>query len=191
MRSRSSSRRSGRRRSGSAPRRIRLRARWITRPTHASGPSVAIRIVPTTDSTTATTMPTIAISSRSRLTPPRMNAGIASTGIASTTPNVSRLTAVSADATDAEGTPDWTSMRNCSAAPMAPPPGAILLMALPASCDRTTGDQRLTCSASRWSTHRQASAQACSTAIASSHHGDRSLSSPQEPNVSIRLGATR
>ncbi len=68
-----------------------------------------------------------------------MNAGIASTGSASTTANTSRLTAVSAAAIRGPGTPVCTSILYCSAAPMAPPPGATFDSALPASCDMMTG----------------------------------------------------
>ena len=94
IRVRSRSRRSGSRRDGSARRRSRLRTRWTTRPTQASGPSKAISTVPIANSATSTTRPMTVGSTRRRLTPPRRIAGTASTGMARTTAKTSRLAAV-------------------------------------------------------------------------------------------------
>ena len=102
---------------------------------------------------------------RLRDTEPRMNVGIANTGRARTMANVRRLTAVRADTASACRTPAWTSMRYCRAAPIAPPPGATLASALPASCEAMTGRHARMRRARRWSSHRHASEAPWSTAI--------------------------
>ena len=121
-------------------------------------------------------------------TPPRSSAGIASTGIASTTANTSTLTAVSAVTVAAGGSPARTSIRYCSAAPIAPPPGAILASALPASWDVITGRQRCARSATCCSAHTHASVAAWSPAIAASDASEKRVMSRQEPNTSTMLG---
>ena len=58
--------------------------------------------------------------------------------------------------------PACTSMRYCSAAPTAPPPGAIFESALPASCEAITGGHAWARMATCCSAHRQASVASCS-----------------------------
>ena len=66
------------------------------------------------------------------------------------------LAAVRPDTARARCTPAWTSSLYCSAAPTAPPPGATLDRALPASWEVTTGNQSRTWIEIRWSAQRQA-----------------------------------
>ena len=170
---------------------MRLRTRWITRPTHCSGPSVESSTAPIALTTKKITRPTTAVSSRVRSTPPRSSAGIASTGSASTTANTSTLTAVSAETVAAGGRPACTSILYCSAAPSAPPPGATFASALPASWEVITGRQRRACSATCCSAHRHASDAVCSTAIATSEPTEKRVMSRHEPNTSRIDGNTR
>jgi len=97
---------------------------------------------------------------------------MASTGSASTIASVSRFAAVRPDTTPDAGRPASTSIRYWSAPPIAPPPGATLASALPASCEAITGCQRALRNDSSCSAHRQNSAAPCSAAIASSQAGD-------------------
>ena len=60
---------------------------------------------------------------------------------------VSPLAAVAAEI------PAWPSMRYCSAAPAAAPPGTILLSAFPESCDVATPNQERVRSARRCRAH--------------------------------------
>src|SRR4051794_21645148 len=191
MRSRSRSSRDGNPCSGSAFGRTRLRTLWTVRPTHASGRSVESSTAPRPAATAKKIRPATAVWSRLRSTEPRSSAGIASTGSASTTANASRLTAVSAPTVELPGSPAWTSSLYCSAAPMAPPPGAIFDSALPASWDVITGRQRCARSATCWSAHMHATDAACSAAIAASASSENLVTWRQEPNVWTRLGNTR
>ena len=68
-----------------------------------------------------------------------MIVGTARTGSPSTAAKTSRFTAVRPETTVAGRAPACTSMRYCSAAPTAPPPGATFESALPASCEAITG----------------------------------------------------
>ena len=138
--------------------------RWTTRPTQASGASKAIRTMPMANSATRTTRPMSVGSSRLRLTPPRRIAGIARTGIARTTAKTNRLAAVRPATARLAGRPAWTSMRYWSAAPSAPPPGATLASALPASCELTTARNAGPRMDRYWSAHRHARASVCSPA---------------------------
>ena len=97
---------------------------------------------------------------------------MASTGSASTIARVSRFAAVRPDTTPGAGRPASTSIRYWSAAPIAPPPGAILARALPASCEAITGCQRALRNDSSWSAHRQNSAAPWRAAIASNEPTD-------------------
>ena len=108
-----------------------------------------------------------------------------------TTANTSTFTAVSAVAVTSPASPERTSIRYCSAAPTAPPPGTTLAIALLDSCALTTGDHARTRSVSRCSAHRHALAAACSTSMAASHAGEMSFRSFADPAVAITLGATR
>ena len=112
---------------------------WITRPTHLSAPVEDDQHGPDgeqrheDDDADGRRLEQAAGS-----TPPRRIAGIARIGIASTTAKTSRFVAVSPATARRPGRPAWTSMRYWSAAPSAPPPGAILASALPASGQLTT-----------------------------------------------------
>ena len=160
--------RCGRRSSGALRRRSRLRARWTVRPTQSSGRSEATQVAPAANNSTNTPSPMIVAASRSGSIPPRRIAGSASTGRASTTAIMSRLAAVNPAAACPGGVPDATSMRYCSAAPIAPPPGAILASELPASWEAITGRQAGAWIAIRCSHHVHASAAAWRTAITAS-----------------------
>ena len=94
MRSRSRRRRAGSSWTGVAFGRSRLRALWTTRPTQSSGRSKANISAPAANSSTKKPKPPSATSARLRSTAPRMKAGIAKTGSASTTASVSRFAAV-------------------------------------------------------------------------------------------------
>jgi hypothetical protein len=109
--------------------------------------------------------------SRSGSMPPRRIAGSASNGSASTTASVSRPAAVNPAAVCPGAVPAATSIRYCSAAPIAPPPGAILASELPASCEATTGRQAGPWIAIRCSHQMHARAAAWRTAIVASHPG--------------------
>ena len=80
------------------------------RPIHRSGPSRASSRALSPARTKKITSPAIAASSSVRSTAPRMSAGIASTGRASTTANVSRLAAVRPETTGRDGKPAATSI---------------------------------------------------------------------------------
>ena len=143
----------------------------MARPTHASAPSRASNKAASAKSTANTPSPPSVASVRLRGTTPRTIAGTASTGNASTTAKTSRLAAVRPATARARSTPAWTSILYWSAAPSAPPPGAIFASAFPASCDAITGRQGRTWIASRCSSHRLTSDAACSAAITANHHG--------------------
>ena len=118
-----------------------------------------------------TARPPNVASTRSRLTPPRTIAGTASTGRTRTAAKVSRFTAVMPATERPRSKPASTSIRYWSAAPTAPPAGATLASAPPASWEAITGRQRLVWRAVRWRLHRQTSVAASSAAIAASHCG--------------------
>ena len=82
---------------------------------------------------------------------------------------MSRLAVVNPAAACPGGVPDVTSMRYWSAAPIAPPPGAILASELPASCEAITGRQAGAWIAIRCSHHMHASAAAWRSAMTASH----------------------
>ena len=87
--------------------------------------------------------------------------------------------------------PASTSIRYWTAAPTAPPPGAIFDIALPASWEVITGGQCRVRTASRCKAHSDPSERPCSTAIAASHHGAIFSRSRHELSTSSKLGATR
>ena len=116
---------------------------------------------------------------------------MASTGIASTAAKVRRFTAVSPASARGPGSPAWTSMRYCSAPPIAPPPGATLASALPASCELITAGHEGPRMARYWSAQTQARTPAWSTNMRPSQAGESRSRSSHEPSVSNRLGATR
>ena len=120
-----------------------------------------------------------------------MIVGTARTGSPSTAAKTSRLTAVRPETMVAGRAPACTSMRYCSAAPTAPPPGAIFDSALPASCEAITGGHVWARMATCCSAHRQASVASCSPAIAPSQPAPNSPRSFQEEKRSSRLGNTR
>src|SRR6476646_1051189 len=191
MRSRSRSSRLGSPVSGSACRRRRLRTRCTTRPIQRSGASLAMHHAPRPSSTRKTTAPTIVTSTRLRSTAPRTIAGIARIGSARTTAKVIRLAAVRPDTAVPWRSPASTSILYCSAAPTAPPPGATLDSALPASWEVITAYQRRVCIATACSAHRHASASVCNTSIATSQPAPKRRMSLHDASTSRTLGATR
>ena len=102
-----------------------------------------------------------------------------------------RFTAVSPATARGPGSPAWTSIRYCSAPPIAPPPGATFASALPASCELITAGHDGPRMARYWSAQTQASMPVCSANIRPSHAGESRSRSSHEPSVSRRLGATR
>ena len=83
------------------------------------------------------------------------------------------------------------SIRNCTAAPTAAPPGMIRVIALPASVDVITGNHGLVRNASRCSANVQMK-WAISAAIAAvSHHGCRVDRRGQDASTSVIAGNTR
>ena len=120
-----------------------------------------------------------------------MIAGIARIGIASTAASVRMFAAVRPPTIRGCRSPDSTSIRYCSAAPTAPPPGATFEIALPASCEVTIGDQTRTCSVSRCSAVMQARVAACRTSIPASQAGLIFVRSSADPTAAMTLGATR
>ena len=111
--------------------------------------------------------------------------------MASRAAKVSRLAAVSPATARGPGRPAWTSIRYCSAAPTAPPPGAILASALPASCELTTAGHVGPRMARYWSAQTQAIVPAWSAAMTPNQPGESRSRSSHEPSTSARLGATR
>ena len=125
------------------------------------------------------------------MTAPRMSAGIASTGSASTTAKTSRLTAVSAVTVDAAGKPARMSMRYCSAAPTGPPPGAMFDSALLASCEAITGRHCRARSARRCRSHRHAFVATCSASITASDPIEKRVICRHDENTSMIFGNTK
>ena len=124
-------------------------------------------------------------------TAPPTIAGTATTGIASTTANTSRLVAVSAEAEVARSRPDCTSIRYCSAAPIAPPPGATFASALPASWDVATDVMSRVCRAIRCRSHRQTRDSSCRPAMAASQPAAMPRTWSASFRVSRTVGPTR
>ena len=87
--------------------------------------------------------------------------------------------------------PRSTSIRYWSAAPIAPPPGAILARALPASCESITADHGERGIVSRWRIQVQPSVASCSSASNGNQRSQISRRFCQEPRTSRRLGKTR
>ena len=81
--------------------------------------------------------------------------GRAKTGRASRPPTPRRENAASPPTVEPVSLPLIASIRNCTAAPTAAPPGMIRVIALPASWDVTTGNQALVRNASRCSANVQ------------------------------------
>jgi hypothetical protein len=87
--------------------------------------------------------------------------------------------------------PLTASMRNCTAAPTAAPPGMIRVIALPASWDVTTGNQARVRSARRWRANVQVKWATWNATARVSHHGCRVDSRGQEASTSVIAGKTR
>jgi hypothetical protein len=101
------------------------------------------------------------------------------------------VVAVSPDATYRAGTPARTSIRYCSAAAGAAPPGTIRPKALPASWEHATVNQLPVRRAMRWSCQIEAKQAASNSRAATIHSGRRSNSSRHEVKTSSRLGISR
>ncbi len=125
------------------------------------------------------------------LTAPPAMAGTARTGSASTTAKTSRLVTVSAEAVVARGSPDWTSIRYCSAAPTAPPPGTTLARPFPASWEVATAITSRVRRAIRCRSQRQALDSTCSAAMTASQPAPMPRTRSADPSVSSTLGPTR
>jgi hypothetical protein len=122
--------------------------------------------------------------------PPRI-AGRLRSGRARTAPKRSMETAVSEEAMRAPGMPARTSIRYWSAPAAATPPGMIRPNALPASCDITTGNQRLVWSAMRWSSQTATNESASMPSATANHCGLSFVSDRHWSKTSPRLGHRR
>ena len=87
--------------------------------------------------------------------------------------------------------PLTASIRNCTAAPTAAPPGMMRVTALPASWEVMTGNHALVRSARRCSANVQAKWAISAPIAAMSHHGFRVHRRGQAPSTSVIAGNTR
>jgi hypothetical protein len=87
--------------------------------------------------------------------------------------------------------PAVASIRNCTAAPMAAPPGMMRVIALPDSWDVMTGNHALVRSARRCSANVQTKWAASAATATMSHQGFRVDRRGQEASTSVMAGNTR
>ena len=83
------------------------------------------------------------------------------------------------------------SIRNCTAAPTAAPPGTMRVIALPASWDVMTGNHALVRRASRCSANVQAKWAISAPTATANHHGFRVDRRGQDASTSVMAGNTR
>jgi len=83
------------------------------------------------------------------------------------------------------------SIRNCTAAPTAAPPGMMRVIALPASVEVMTGNHVRVRNASRCSANVQVKWATSAAIAAVSHHGSRVDSRGQDASTSVIAGNTR
>ena len=83
------------------------------------------------------------------------------------------------------------SIRNCTAAPTAAPPGMMRVIALPASVEVMTGNHALVRNARRCSANVQAKWAISAPIAAKSHHGFRVDRRGQDASTSVIAGNTR
>ena len=144
------------------------------------------------NSSTNTASAATAAPTRSRSTPPRRIAGIASTGSASTTANSSRFAAVSPDTTPRRRQARLDEHAVLERAAHRAAAGGDLGQRVAGQLRR---DHRLPARAraatASWSAHMQNSVAAWSAAIVASQAGDSRSICRHEPSAAITLGATR
>jgi hypothetical protein len=117
--------------------------------------------------------------------------GSAKTGSASRPPTPRRENAANPPTVELVSRPLAASIRNCTAAPTAAPPGTIRVMALPASWDVTTGNQPLVRRASRCSANVQVKCAISAATARVNHRGSRVDRRGQEAKTSVIVGNTR
>jgi hypothetical protein len=106
----------------------------------------------------------------------RIDPMTATIGSANSTPFDTIAVAARAAPALPRSTPDTESMRNPAAAPMAPPPGTVLLTAFETSCEVPATNHETIGSAVRVSFHWQAKLPPSSSSIATNQSGLRPLS---------------
>ncbi len=122
--------------------------------------------------------------------PSRMT-GRAKTGRASRPPTPSSENAARPPTVELMSCPLVASIRNCSAAPGAAPPGMMRLIALPASWDVMTGNHALVRSARRCNANVQEKWAISAPIAAASHQGCRVDRRGQDASTSVIAGNTR
>ena len=83
------------------------------------------------------------------------------------------------------------SIRNCTAAPTAAPPGTIKVIALPASWEVMTGNHALVRSASRCRANVQVKCAISAATATVNHRGSRVDRRGQDAKTSVIVGNTR
>jgi hypothetical protein len=121
---------------------------------------------------------------------PATSAGSASTGSDASAPSRRTDPAVSPVAIAVCARPACASIRYCSAAAAAAPPGTIRPIAPLASCETATGNQAGRWSARRCSAQRQTQPATWVTMTASHQRGATRSRSRQPPSTSTTAGAT-
>jgi len=117
--------------------------------------------------------------------------GRAKSGRASRPPTPRRENAARPPTAELVSIPLVASIRNCTAAPTAAPPGMIRVIALPASCDVITPNHALVRNARRCSANVQAKWATSAAIAANSHQGFRVDRRGQDASTSVIAGNTR
>jgi len=192
MRSRSSTRRSGRPAMGGRRRRTRLRALWSRSPIQSRGRSANRRTAPPASSPRQTI--TAIEPARKRLcstgAPVMRIEMMLITGSPNSVAVEISETAVTLVAAQVMLTPAWRNMSHCIAPPAAAPAGTSRLIALPATCAVATGNQRRSSSARRSSAQAQTKLATSASAMGRPHRGWTVLSWGPDSNTAARLGHT-
>ena len=112
-------------------------------------------------------------------------------GRASRPPTPRRENAASPPTVEFVSRPLVASIRNCTAAPTAAPPGTMRVIALPASWDVMTGNHALVRKASRCNANVQVKCAISAATAAVNHHGSRVDRRGQDARTSVMAGNTR
>ena len=169
-----------------------MRTAWATLPAHSSGASKTITIAPKAVKRTKPTAPIQAASVRPEETgAPNATTGSTNTGSASRPPMPRNEKAVRPLTASVGSMPAVPSIRNCTAAPAAAPPGTTSEMALPASCAVMTENQALVRRAIRWREKVQAKWMPSASRAGTNQSRLSWASLGHELNTARMLGATR
>ena len=165
--------------------------RWIARAVHAIGRSASSSAAPPPRRRTNAPTPSQAARARPRstATPPRI-AGTERTGRANSVATLISETAVNPVAIRVVSMPPPTSSRYWVAAPTAAPPGSVLLIELPASCEVPIRKYRLDRRHSPISVHMQTKLATSSAAMTRNHTGFTCFSSSNDPKTATTEGHT-